>query len=199
MKSLEEQGFTLEFSRYQSNEEQIIELIKEHNERLFLALPLLLRYEFSYKNIINKINKEEKALFIRIILIAHSIFQTEKIEHEHIKRIIQHYHLSATITKEEHAYYALAFKDALQRKANAQEKAITTQINMRTTLHLNKALSLIYSPAKRRIMEKIFNHELLTNTELKYYYRAIRPLCEAILNESLQKYLRIIWVLKKYS
>jgi len=69
---------------------------------------------------------------------------------------------------------------------------------LRSTLNINKALSIIYSPGKQKIMEKIFNHEPLTNSELKYYYRSIRPLAQSILNEKLQDYLRIIESTKKY-
>jgi len=37
IKSLEQEGFALDFPQYTSNEERIIELIKEKNERLLLA------------------------------------------------------------------------------------------------------------------------------------------------------------------
>ncbi len=199
IKSLEEEGFTLNFPRYESNEERIIELIREGNERLLLALPLLLQYEFAYEKIIKNLNTNEIKILNKIILITRSIFQDEGIEHKHTTKIIKQYHLSAQLFTNERAYYTTAFRDALQKKEKREEKDFTTQIDMRTRLNLNKALLIIYSPGKRRIMEKIFNHEALTNTELKYYYRAIRPFIAAILNENLQKYLRIINSMKKYT
>lgn len=199
MKSLEEEGFTLEFPRYESNEQRIIELIKEGNERLFLALPLLLRYEFSYEEMLKQLTTKEINILNKNILIAHSLFKDENIDFAHIQKIIQHYGFSAPIKKDEYNYYNIAFKEALQKKRKAEEELLTTQIDMRTRLNLNKSLAILYSPGKQRIMKKIFNHDPLTNTELKYYYRAIRPLITAILNESLQKYLNIINSTKKYS
>ena len=46
-------------------------------------------------------------------------------------------------------------------------------------------------------MEKIFNHEKLTNTELKYYYKSISNINKATLNPQLENYLRIIETTKK--
>lgn len=199
MKSLEEEGFTLEFPRYESNEQRIIELIKEKNERLFLALPLLLRYASSYEEIRKHLTSQEIKILNKHIIIARSLFKDENIDFTYIQKIIQQYNLSAPIKKKEYTYYHSAFTEALQKKKGTEQQILTTQIDLRTKLNLNKSLTILYSPAKRRIMEKIFNHELLTNTELKYYYRAIRPLIAAILNEQLQKYLRLIDSTKKYS
>ncbi|MEK6836415.1 MAG: hypothetical protein AABX94_01970 [Nanoarchaeota archaeon] len=75
---------------------------------------------------------------------------------------------------------------------------VNTKINkLRLTLDLNKDLKVLFSPAKIRIMEKIFNHEKLTNTELKYYYKAVSSINKAVLNPGLSDYLRIIEMTKK--
>ena len=55
IKDLEREGFSLEFPSYESNEERILEILKENNPRLNLAMPLLLQYKFDYKEIINKL------------------------------------------------------------------------------------------------------------------------------------------------
>lgn len=68
----------------------------------------------------------------------------------------------------------------------------------RNTLNLNKTLSILFSPGKLRIMKKIYAHEPLSNTELKYYYRAIRPICLAISPQDIQKYTTLIEFTKKY-
>jgi len=47
-------------------------------------------------------------------------------------------------------------------------------------------------------MEKIFNHEKLSNTELKYYYRSISNINKAVLTPALSNYLRIIEISKKF-
>ncbi len=199
MKSLEEEGFSLEIPDYESNEQRIIELLKEENARLLSALPLFLQYGFTYKEIIKELNRRQIKSLDKSIAIAYSIFEKENIEHSYLKKIIKDYTLPKNISKEEFSYYHSLFKDALKKKERKEEKDLTIQIELRGRLNLNKALSTIYSPGKRRIMEKIFNHEILTNTELKYYYRSIRPLILAILNETLQKYLRITESTKKYS
>lgn len=197
MKSLEEEGFALEFPGYASNEERIIEILKENNERLLLALPLLFRHEFNYEKIRRKLKRPLIHKLNQIIIITENIFKKEKIESTHLKTIIKQHSLKQKITKEEFEYYHNSFKDFIRNEENERENILKKQIALRGKLSLNQALSTIYSPGKLRIMNKIFNHEILTNSELKYYYRSIRPLILAILDGELQKYLRIIESMKK--
>lgn len=199
IKSLEEEGFALEFPNYSSNEERIMEILKEDNERLLLALPLLLQYDFDYDRIKSKLSQKLLEKFNLTILITENIFKIEKIKRTHLKEIIKKYSLKKKINKTEFEYYHNSFKDFKKNKGTKEENILKKQIIIREKLKLNQALSKIYSPGKLRIMDKIFNHQKLTNTELKYYYRSIRPFILAILNENMQKYLRIIEATKKYS
>ncbi len=197
IKDLEKQGFELEFPSYTSNEEEIIDILKEKNERLYLAIPLLLKQNFDYKKIAGKLNKAETLDFNKIILIADRIFNSEKIN-TNIKQIIIKNHIKGAINKNEFQYYYDAFKQFAKKEEKIIEESQQEQLNIRSSLTTNEALSKIFSPAKIRIMAKILAHEKLTNTELKYYYKAIKPLIHSILNENLQKYLNIIEETKKY-
>lgn len=199
IKSLEQEGFSLEFPGYASNENRIIEIIKSNNERLLLALPLLFQQEFDYAQIIKHLNGKNRNIFGRLILITHKIFKREKITSPNLAAIIKQEKIHKKIPADEFEYYYTSFKSSQKQKEIKTKEDLTKQIDMRGTLNLNQALARIYSPGKRRIMDKIFNHETLTNTELKYYYRAIRPLSLAILNENMPKYLRIIESTKKYT
>jgi len=198
IKSLEQEGFALDFPQYTSNEERIIELIKEKNERLLLALPLLFKSEFNYDKIKKNLTKSELSTFNKLISISNKIFIKEKIDHIYLKAIIKKYSLKQKISKNEFNYYYSSFLEFTKKKEEHKEEQFKEQIILRSELNLNRALTKIYAPGKLRIMEKIFKHEKLSNTELKYYYRSIRPLSLAILNENLQKYVRIIESTKKY-
>lgn len=199
IKSLEKEGFSLEFPDYASNEEKIRAILKEENERLLLALPLLLQYEFDYATIISKLKPQQIKIFNKLIIIANTIFEKEKIDNAHLLLIIQKHHFARKIQKEEFAYYYDNFNYFQKNKEGEKEKKLIAQTDIRSKLNLNQSLSTIFSPGKERIMEKIFNHEPLSNTELKYYYRSIRPLLQAILNENLRNYAGIIEATKKYS
>ena len=48
IKYLEQKGFSLDFPSYNQIEEPIIEILLENNQRLLLALPLLLQEKFNY-------------------------------------------------------------------------------------------------------------------------------------------------------
>lgn len=204
IKSLEKEGFELAFPNYDSNENRIIDILKENNERLFLAIPLLLQYDFSYDYIIKELKKikNSKLLikqFNKTIISSQKIFSLENISNKQIKKIIKENKIDEKISKEEFNYYFDAFQNSTKNKERNAEELFQEQIKIRGKLNTNKALSTIFSPAKIRIMDKIFNHELLTNTELKYYYRSIRPLINSILNENLQKYIRLVESSKKYN
>lgn len=199
IKDLEKKGFSLEFPSYESNEERIIDILNQRNQRLNIAIPLLLMEEFDYEKIIKKINIPLKKEFDKIIIISNKIFEMEEIDYSYLKETIQQNKLNIKIKKEELAYYHGSFKMFLKNRETSQESFLKDQIKSRAKLSINKSLAVIFSPAKIRIMEKIFKHEPLTNTELKYYYRSIRPINSAILNEDLQDYLKITESAKKIS
>ena len=198
MKSLEQEGFILDFPGYAFNEEKIIEILQQNNERLLLALPLLLQYPFDYLKISKQLRKGSLAKFKKIIIITSEICKRKKINNLLLKNILKQYSLHQKIPKGDMEYYYTSFKESLRNQEKKEESGLIAQISIRGILNLNQALARIYSPGKLRIMNKIFNHEKLTNTELKYYYRAIRPLILSILNENMQKYLRLIESTKKY-
>lgn len=202
IKDLEREGFRLEFPSYESNEERIMEILKENNSRLNLAMPLLLRYTFDYRNIVNRLNSMKTGAeliknFKKIIVISSKIFKLEGIDNRYLKTIIKEGKIKEKIRKEEFEYYHDSFIEFIRKSAEEDESYLKEQIKIRGKLNTNKALSNIYSPGKLRIMDKIFNHEPLTNTELKYYYRSIRPLNLSIVNEDMQKYARIIESIRK--
>ena len=202
IKDLEREGFSLDFPSYESNEERIIEILKESNPRLSLAMPLLLRYKFDYHKIEGKLNSMKIGAeliknFKKIITISNKIFELEGIDNRHLESIIKENKIREKIRKEEFQYYYDSFNEFSRKRGEEDESYFKEQIRIRGKLSINKSLSNIYSPGKLRIMNKIFSHEPLTNTELKYYYRSIRPLNLAILNEDMQKYVRIIESIRK--
>ncbi|NQU78953.1 hypothetical protein HQ545_04255 [Candidatus Woesearchaeota archaeon] len=199
IKDLEKHGFELEFPTYGTNEDMILEIINEENERLYPAIPLLLLDHFNYDLIKHRLKPIQRKKFDFIILIADSIFKKEKLDNKNTKQIITDNKIKQRIPKESFEYYHAAFKDSMKRKEEQKEEQREEQLDIRNTLNINKSLSTIYAPGKLRIMNKIYNHEHLTNTELKYYYRSIRPFILSILNENLRKYIMIIESSKKYT
>lgn len=204
-KDLERFGFDLDFPSYASNEDRIFEILKENNQRLYLAIPLLLRDKIDYDSITGKLlilNKDYADSLIKqlnkILVITNKIFALESIDNSHIRDIISRYSIKGEVREEEFGYYYTSFKDFSKKMENIEEKDFKENIKIRSKLDINKSLATLFSPAKLRIMEKIFQHNELTNTELKYYYKSIRPLIHAILNEGMEKYLRIVDSLKKY-
>lgn len=197
IKALEARGFALEFPAYVSDEELIIDIIRQENPRLDQALPLLLRREFDYKEIISKMGPSQGKRFNRILLISDWIFKQEGLERDHLRKIIREHRLKAEITDSERSSCHDVFRESLRRSEREEEQHLEEDLAFRDTLRTNQALAEIFSKGKRRIMAKIYGHEQLTNSELKYYYRAIRPLCRAILNRNMQAYARIIETTRK--
>ena len=199
IKDLEQRGFGLDFPGYSSLEEEIIEILRAKNERLLLALPLLLQQEFDYVSIKRKIRRQLLQRFNHIILLSSHLFRRAGVAGEHLQKIIKAERITGKISPAEFDYYFKALQSALQ---SVQQDSISRKmqsVDMRRTLDMNKALAILFAPAKIRIMEKIFNHEKLSNTELKYYYRAIRPIIAAIGNKQLQDYVQSIEGTKKYN
>lgn len=204
LKDLERFGFELDFPSYSSNEERIFEIFKENNQRLYLAIPLLLQHKIDYDLIIHKVSSLKKDAsrlikqFNKILIISKRIFMLEGLDNRHIQDIITKYSIKEDISEDEFRHYYNSFKDFFRRVATIREEDLKESVKIRSKLNINKSLSTIFSPAKLRIMEKIFNHDKLTNTELKYHYKSIKPLINAVLNENMQQYLRIIDSSKKY-
>ena len=205
IKDLERIGFRLDFPTYKSNEDRIFGILKTNNQRLFLAIPLILQYHFDYDTIINKLSSLNKhdadssiKQFNKILIITNKIFISESLDNYDIQNTIDRYSIKEETKDEEFRYYYDSFKDFSKRMTDIEDERFKENIKLRSKLNINKSLSEIFSPAKRRIMEKIFQFEKLTNTELKYYYKAISPFIRAILNESMGQYLRIIDSSKKY-
>jgi hypothetical protein len=196
IKALEKEGFFIEFPNYETIEEIIIEIIKENNPRLSTSIPLFLMGNFDYKKIIKKLNKEEIKRLNKFMLISEKIYNKENIQND-LKKIIQENKIKASFSKEEFDSSYDSFKETQPRRNQTEQKMIEKQTKLRLNLDLNKSLVVLFSPAKIKIMEKIFNHEKLTNTELKYYYKAISNIDKAVLTPSLQDYLKIIEMTKK--
>lgn len=199
LKNLEKKGFELNIPNYKETEEEIIEIIIENNERLQLAIPLLLEQNINYNLIRSKLNKKEIKTLNKIILITNKIFELENLPNKNIENIIKNNKIKEKFTNNELNYYLTSFREFKKNQEKNKNEETKQQIENRLKLLKNKALSNIFSPAKIRIMEKIFNHQKLTNTELKYYYRGIKPLIETIEEKDMQEYLKLIKKTKKYT
>lgn len=197
IKNLEKIGFELDFPSYDSKESLIIKIIELNNSRLNLAIPHIIKNGFDYKKIGKRLKPFQILNLDGIILITNMILIEENIDNSAIKKIIKENHIKAPVTKTAFAYFYDSFKETTRRKELEDNKEKASEIKARNKLTTNKALMNIFSPGKRKIMEKIYNHEPLTNTELKYYYRSIRPLNKAILNNNMTEYIRIIENSKK--
>ena len=73
IKSLENKGFSLEFPNYDSSEEIITDILRQDNYRLNLAIPLFLKDNIDYTEIILNLNANQKKEFDKIILISDKI------------------------------------------------------------------------------------------------------------------------------
>ncbi|MBU2560968.1 MAG: hypothetical protein KKD17_01630, partial [Nanoarchaeota archaeon] len=88
IKDLEKKGFELDFPTFESNENRIIEILAEKNERLYPAIPITLTEHFNYDLILQRLKLPERKKFDQIILIADKIFRKEKIPNTYTRQII---------------------------------------------------------------------------------------------------------------
>jgi len=197
IKALEKKGFSLEFPDYDSIEEMIIEILREKNARINLSLPLLLNNGFDYKKIASKLSKEEKKDFDKAILISQKIYRKENLKNS-LREMIAENKVRSGFSEAEFKEYYASFRESQLNQSGKEQRIIEKQSKLRLNLDLNKSLRVLFSPAKIRIMEKIFNHKKLTNTELKYYYRSISNINKAVLTPALSDYLRIIEISRKF-
>lgn len=198
IKNLEKLGFSLDFPGYASNDELIMEIFRLNNPRLDEAIPIILKEGFSYDTLSKKLPSNLKNKLDRMIAISAKIYEKLGIPSD-LPGLMSSKKIFPKITSNELEHYYDIFAESMDRASLLKEGMSGEELEIRSKLNTAQALSIIFSDGKMRIMDKIFNHKELSNTELKYYYRAIRPLCRAILNENLQKYARIIESSKKLS
>src|SRR3989344_8164373 len=129
IKDLEKIGFQLDFPAYKSNEDRIFEILKTNNQRLFLAIPLILQYHFDYDIIINKLsslNKDEADRLIKqfnkILIITNKIFILESLNNYDIQNIIDRYSITEDIKEDEFRYYYNSFKDFSRKTIDAKDE-----------------------------------------------------------------------------
>lgn len=196
IKALEKKGFLLEFPDYDSSEEIIIEILKENNPRIFLSLPIFLNEKIDYEKIASNLSPSQKKEFDKTILITEKIYKNENITNN-FKELIKKNKIRYNFSRKEFEEFYNTFKESLINLEKNEQKIIEKQSKLRLNLDLNKCLKTLFSPAKIRIMKKIFNHEKITNTELKYYYKSISNINKAVLNPTVQDYLKIVEITKK--
>lgn len=196
IKNLEKKGFELDYPNYTSNNEMIIEILSADEARLKPAITILLQ-DFDYNSLIKRLTKKQKDELDRIILITKRIYEEKNIE-SHLPDIIKEYKISIADWQKEYSYFLNIFEESQERTKEKKEEKIDEITKIRTSYSTNEALEKLFKPGKIRVLDKIFNHKPLTETEMMYYYRSIRPTIISIQNPNLQNYLRIIESIKKY-
>jgi len=195
MKSLEGEGFVLDYPDISSTEDKIIFLLREKESRLHLAIPLLIEKGFDYKKIAKRLGvlKDGKFLlnlFNKIILITLEIFKKTKRNTLELRDIIEENKIRGEFTQKELEYYFEEYK--LSKNTIERKNLDAENLEKRKGADSFKALEKIFSPAKIRILRKIYQFKSLTPSEKTYYYRDIKSLIDAILNKNLQEYLQIV-------
>jgi len=196
IKYLEEKGFELEFPSYEP-EEAIIKILKSNNERLELAIPLLLMEEINIDYLLKKLSKEEKNKLKEIIQITKIIEKENKLNilNDDLRKIsIKKSKKELKTRKEYFEQHLLGF---LKNKEQIEKNELERSISIRKQPNIITDLKILFSPKKIEIMEKIFNIKPLTKTELEYYYRSIAPILKALMNQNLKDYAEIILKTKK--
>ncbi len=195
IKSLEREGFSLNYPDNLSNEDKIVDILKEKEQRLYLAIPLLLEKGFIYSEIREKLLKlkDGKDLMTnldKIILITQEILKKTKRNYKEIEKIIFENKIKEKFSQGELDYYLEEFKESKREI----EKRVFENDDLEKIQKMGsfKALETIFSPAKIRIMKNIYDFKELTPTEKAYYYRDIKPLIDSLLNRTLQEYLEVV-------
>jgi len=137
IKDLEKMGFQLDFPAYKTNEDRLFEILKTNNQRLFLAIPLLLQNNFNYDQILNQLSslKKDKALglikqFNKILGITNKIFILESLNNQDIQHIIDRYSIQEEATDEELRHYYDSFKDFSRRTTDREDEKFGENIKI---------------------------------------------------------------------
>jgi hypothetical protein len=195
MKSLEREGFELNYPDSLTNEEKIIEILKEKEGRIYLAIPLLLEKEFNYEKIKRELIKKKDGknlmnTFNKLILISKEIFKKKKKNFEKLDKIILENKMKKCFTKKELEYFLEEYGES--KRALEKKRFEMGNLEQRKKIDSFRAMETIFSPAKMRILRKIYEFKELNPTERMYYYRDIKPLIDSILDRNLQEYLEIV-------
>lgn len=186
IKHLERLGFELDYDRYDSYEEMIVEILKSENHRLYPSIILLLA-NIDYSKIILQLNDSQIKEFHKAILIANKLSPNEK-----LTQLIKQENIQNVSFEKDYSYYKDRYEESIRIRDKTESGKLDLKTELRTNIDTTQALRILFKPGKLKILNKIFIHEELSKTETNYYYRSIKPIINAVMTPNLHKYLLII-------
>jgi hypothetical protein len=205
MKELEKEGFELNFPKYESKKEILLDIIRTNNMRLltpfiFLISKLNEKEIFDLYNEIKKSSDKVELVRFRtyLKLTIGTLKRAKQKIPESIKKIgnklILEKNVTEMLTEED---YKINLKRMKEFRDARDSKIALKFANDSTNFIFNTKLIKLFPEGKRKILKKIISHEQLTRSEYNYYSSRIKPIIEAILDDDIKTYLKSALKTKK--